>query len=461
MAKKQRTLRFEMPFAMGEPSMVTPELGIARAQLRGRKNSFTMDVTLLDTPDHRLLRAGIVLAHRVIDGLGEWYLDAPGWEPWLPSKRTEKLGAAGDLPQEFAELVRPFRRHAPLGPVAALSCERREWILLGEQGEELATVRDDRLTMRRGGVTTARYREATVRPTDALGREARHHVVDAMLAAGGSVVDSFPTLTERIGPPATGLTDFRGPRPREKDASLEGFVSWLFSKRLDGIMRADLALRSHASEDMDLLREQLAELRREVRSLSFALEPHWREQMEANIEVVLGTLAQRSVSQLGDEYFSVLDMLVVAIRAPRLGDQSQQHAQEALLQQATRGLTILADRAAGLNLAVADDRWAATLLTATQMHALARTLRLLFGKRAKGLEAALEETRVLLRAAQMPPNLTEPHIDLEWDPVSAFQEGRHFERRRQEITSARRHFLDEWPALQQRIRAARRKGKKK
>ena len=116
--------------------------------------------------------------------------------------------------------------------------------------------------------------------------------------------------------------------------------------------------------------------------------------------------------------------------------------------------------AAGLNLAVADDRWAATLLTATQMHALARTLRLLFGKRAKGLEAALEETRVLLRAAQMPPNLTEPHIDLEWDPVSAFQEGRHFERRRQ-ITSARRHFLDEWPALQQRIRAARRKGKKK
>ncbi|GAA1391959.1 hypothetical protein [Luteococcus peritonei] len=455
MAKKQRTLRFEMPFTMGDPSLVTPELGIARAQLKGRKNSFAMDITLLDSPDHRLLRAGIVLAHRVIDGLGEWYLDAPGWGPWLPTRRTEKLGAAGDLPQEFAALVRPFRRHAPLGPVAAVGCQRREWQLLAEPDEQLATVRDDKLTIRRGGVTTARYREVTIRPEQAMTRAQRDHIVDAMLAAGGTPVEDFPSLAERIGAPATGLTDFRGPRPRDRDASLEGFVSWLFSKRLDGIMRADLQLRSGGSDDMDLLRAELADLRREVRSLSFALEPHWREQMEAGIEAVLGTLASRGIAQLGDEYFTVLDMLVVAIRAPRLGDQSQQHAQEALLQQATRGATILFDRAHGLNLAAADDRWAATLMSASQMHALARTLRLLFGKGAKRLEATLEEALALLRAAQMPPTLHEPHIDLDWDPVSAFQEGRHFERRRQEITAARRHFLEQWPDLEKRIRKAR------
>ncbi len=32
-----------------------------------------------------------------------------------------------DLPQEFADLVMPFRRRATLGPVAALTCERREF----------------------------------------------------------------------------------------------------------------------------------------------------------------------------------------------------------------------------------------------------------------------------------------------------------------------------------------------
>lgn len=458
MAKRQRVLRFEMPYAMNDPILLNPQLGIHRVHQRGGgKGRSSREVTLLDTPDHRLLRAGIVLAHRVVDGLGEWYLDAPGWGPWLPTRRTEALGAAGDLPEAFADLVRPFRRHAPLGPVAALTSTRQEWQLADEQGVALGRVRDDKLSIRRGGVTTARYREVTLIAQAELTREQRNFVVEALLGVGGTRVEEFPTLVERIGAPATGLTDFRGPHELAQNATLESFVSWVFGHRLDGIMRADLSLRSGETDDMDLLRNQLAELRREVRSLSFALEPHWREQMEADIDVVLAGLAGRSARQLGDEYFTVLDHLVVAIRAPRLGDMSQQQARELLVQQSVKGITILFDRARGLNLSSPDDRWLATLASAQQMHAVARTNRLLFRKRARRMEESLEETIALLRASQMPHNLTEPHIELDWDPVTAFQEGRRFERRRNEIASSRRHFVEAWPGLEERIRKSRKK----
>ncbi|WP_231359979.1 hypothetical protein, partial [Escherichia coli] len=88
--------------------------------------SFTSDITLLDSTDRRLLRAGVVLAHRVIEGIGEWYMDAPIWQPWLPVDHSVALGMAGDLPRDYICLIKPFLRGVPLAPVAALTCQRVE-----------------------------------------------------------------------------------------------------------------------------------------------------------------------------------------------------------------------------------------------------------------------------------------------------------------------------------------------
>ncbi|MFZ2259668.1 MAG: hypothetical protein WAV52_02835 [Luteococcus japonicus] len=460
MAKKQRSLRFEMPFAMTDPVLVNPEVGITHASRRGSKHSFTTDTTLLDSPDHRLLRAGIVLAHRVTNGLGEWYLDAPGWGPWLPSDRAEPLGAAGDLPEEFASLVRPFRRSAALGPVAAINNRRVEWNLLGTDGVTLARVRDEQLELRRGGLVTARFREITVLPRQEMARPQIDHVVEALLASGGAQVERFPVLVERIGAPATGLTDFRGPLTRGDDMSLEGFVSWLFARRLDAVMRADLTLRSGQSDDMDLLRHELAEYRGEVRSLAFALEPAWRELLEHELDLVLNGLASRTVHQLGDEYFDVLDSLVMGARAPKLGNLSQQRALTVLRQQATSVASILFDRARSLTMTSHEDRWQGTLAAAQQMTTLAHTNRVLFGKQAKRLEESLGEVVEQLRLAQMPPGVGEPSVDLEWDPVTAFQEGRRYERRRQECTTARRAFIEQWSEHERRMRKVQQKAEK-
>ena len=61
-------------------------------------------------------------------------------------------------------MIRPLRRRATLGPVAALICDRREFALRDDEGTTLALLRDDKVTVRRGGLTTARYREVLITP---------------------------------------------------------------------------------------------------------------------------------------------------------------------------------------------------------------------------------------------------------------------------------------------------------
>lgn len=457
MASKSRVLRFALPYGATNPVVVNPELGLDKVVRRGGGHTAATDVTLLDSSDHRLLRAGIVLAHRVSDGLGEWFLDAPGWQPWLPVEMVDQHGAVDELPVEMARLVHPFRRSAPLGPVAALGRRRTGWLLVDAEGGPVARLRDDQITIRRGGITTARYREVTAKLEPSATRAQRQHLCDAMLAIGGARVESFPSLPARIGPPATGLSDFRGPYELREDSTLEAFVGWLFARRLDRVMRADLTLRSGESTDMDLLREQLAGLRGELRSLSFALEPVWRERVEREIDLVLPTLASRSIDQLDEDYFDVIDSLVLGVRAPKLGNLSQHRAVEALDDQVVLGATILFDRAHSLTLASGDDRWAATLTSARQVAAMAHTAALLGEKRARKLEQRLDETISLLGHCQMPPGLDEPHLELDWDAATAFQEGRRFERGRQERMAWRRRFIETWPEVEKRLRKLRRK----
>ncbi|WP_420176851.1 hypothetical protein [Luteococcus sp. OSA5] len=448
MASKQNTLRFEMPFGVADPVLVKPELGLARAV---RRQAPTRAVTLLDTHDHRLLRSGVVLAHRVSGELGEWYLDAPDWQPWLPSKRREPLGASGDLPDELAGLVRPFRRRAPLGPAAALNQQRIRWSLLDADGNELARLRDQQTTVRRAGTATARYRQVTVR-CDALDADQRTFVADAFAASGGTRVEEFPGLRERIGAPATGLTDFRAPRELGAKESLEGFAGWIFANRLNSLMRTDLGLRSGLDDDMDLLREQLAELLDEVRSLAFALEPEWREQLEQELQTLLAQMANHTIHQLGDEYFDVIDSLVLAARAPKLGNQSNERARRAVRDQVIKLARIMFDRAQALTPDCPDARWEATLTAARQLSVLAHTGQLLFAKRARKMERALARVVEMLQASQMPPGVAQPRLDMNWDVATAFQEGRRYERRRAQCLAARQVFVEAWPDSERRLR---------
>ena len=120
---------YDMPYSAATPRLINPDLGLHHLVARaGHNAAYEISVTLLDAPDHRLIRSGVLLAHRVLDGRGEWYITAPDWQPLLPKDRIELMGHA-DLPEELADMIRPLRRRATLGPVAGLTCDRREFAL--------------------------------------------------------------------------------------------------------------------------------------------------------------------------------------------------------------------------------------------------------------------------------------------------------------------------------------------
>ena len=468
---RRRKLFFELPYSLDSPRLTNPLVGIDRVILRSDA-SFEMVVTLLDAPDQRLLRSGVMLAHRVVDGLGDWYLDAPNWQPWLPADHSEPLGAAGDLPEDLAELVRPFRRGAALGPVAAVSIVRKSYLFRGAEDVSLGAVRDESVTIRRNGLITGRFREVTLIPSPAMTGAQRRFLTDSLTMVGGIPVDTFPDLVTKLGAPATGLTDF--PEPREWDAkvSLETFVSQVFAARLQDIVRADLALR--ASELAHLVRSaddrgdasgtaaapppgirplisELEALHQMVASLASVLEPTWRAGLENDLGALIGQGWDRPVRSLDERYYSVLDRLIGAARAPQLGDLSNSQAAPVLRQQLEGGTRILMDRCQGLRATSADDAWEAALTATRHLLETTKGLGILFGKQSRRLAKHLRRLQGLLEPAQRVADWPAAEVMESWTAAEAFEAGRALQRAGDARDVARKRVVDQWPVVRRKI----------
>ena len=58
-----------MPYSAPAPRMINPAIGLHNLVARAGHNAgYDIDLTLFDAPDHRMIRRGVLLAHRVLDG---------------------------------------------------------------------------------------------------------------------------------------------------------------------------------------------------------------------------------------------------------------------------------------------------------------------------------------------------------------------------------------------------------
>lgn len=422
-SSQTRAMRFDLPY-QAEPPPLTGQGGttlVARPA-----TSHHIDVTVLDTPDDRLLRAGILLAHRVQDGVGTWYLAAPDWQPHLPTERVVPVDATADLPAEFTTLTRPFTRRAPVGPVANLDCERREY-RMRDDGIEVGVIRDERVTLRRDGVVVARYREATITPQEGFTARHRDLVGAAMEQVEAVRVEEFPTLQQRLGPPATGGTDFPRPRRgRKREMTLESFVTCLFADDLRAVVVALLT-------DPESLQGVFAEIRGHARGLASVLDPGWLHSLE---QLLLPS------GSPGSRALDVIDALVGAVRAPRLGDASREPAARLLLRRAERGARILSERCGCLTPQSPDREWEAARAAAEQLHASGAVAVQLQGKAGRRVMGHLTDVaRALDRCVAV--TIAGP---LEGMSVEeAFELGRQVERTSRRAAIEREVFVEQWP----------------
>lgn len=470
--------RFELPFTATTTALTNPELGLVSvAQRRGQHAAYRMDVTLLDAPDHRLIRAGILLAHRIVDGWGEWYLSAPRWVPLLPVERTEQMGHA-DLPESLANLVRPFRRGATLGPVAALTTDRVEYVLRGSARESLAILRNEAVTVRRGGVATARYREVTLTSSPAATAEQLQWLTDALLATGATAVDDFPPVAARLGAPATGLTDLPDPRPWDRRSALEESVSSIFAGALLEVTRADLACRTGRANSGRKLIKRLRAVTHQVGGLSAVLDGRWAAELRADLAWTVRALplagdtadSPDTTSEVaggtgidlgklnGERYLSILDRLAQATRSPKLGDSSRLPTgtvMKRLRRDAAAGFAAACERlSAAVPVGVAeeeqtfaqrrvDSRWRGARVAAEHFLDVTRVLPDQ-GKQTKQLRRRLRSVVELLDdCVGLDPERSFAGVEA-LSSAEAFDAGREFERAWAAQTAAREAFLARW-----------------
>jgi len=449
MAKKRRrreVLRLDVPFSSPSPNLTSAAVGLPRAVRRMAAASVT-DATILDASDGRLLRDGVILAHRISGGVGEWFLAAPRWAPALPEERVEPVDGSGDLPAAFPVLLRPLLRRGVLGPIAAMSSERDEWSLRDAAGEVAAHVVDEKVTIRRSGIATARYREVTITPTRALTGQQRAFLLSAARSVNATVLDSPPSLQQRLGAPATGLTNIPVPEPVRSDATLEEFTTEVFAGHLRAILLADLSRRSGDLSDIGGVNAALWSFGRDLRGLAPVLEPGWRR----SVEELLRGLPFENPGDLESPVLDVLDALVGSVSAPRLGDLSQRPAARVLFERAEQATLILADRCRALEVSSPDERWQAALRAAEQLDVAVAVAEPLFPGVLGRLADQLGDLIADLRAGASASVGSEPELD-GLSAAQAFQLGIDTERRRSGARERRAAFIERWP---ERVIAAR------
>lgn len=459
MAKRDRQpdrapRRYEVPFGVQGLPLANAELGIGKLQTRPSPHSYAATITIVDAPDHRLVRAGVLLAHRVIGGVGEWYLSAPAWQPYLPAEDVEAQGG-DDVPERFADITLPFRRRAALGPVATITYKRVEYIVGGTDDRPLATLCDERGTIRRGGLATARFRQATLTPLE--GEPEQVAAIDeALQVVGGQRVAEFPTLAQRMGTPATGLSDFPAPRELDPDSTLEMFVGGLIGWHLHALMLADVAVRPAGSEaDPEPVRAALRELAADLEGLRGCLDQAWLDELEADIAWVCDPPEGTSLSvRLGERYLGIIDRLVRAARAPKVGALALRPAGSVLAQQAQEACVALADAGAALHSYSPDEDWAAFASRLQRAESTAAVAWHLFPKQARRLRKQLDKIRAAATVAIHQPEQRDPDGVDAMTPAEAFEAGRACERALHEREGARVAFCAAWPKRRRKLLAA-------
>ena len=453
---------YDLPYSAAAPRLINPDLGLHNLVARaGHNAAYEIDVTLLDAPDHRLIRSGVLLAHRVLDGRGEWYLTAPDWQPLLPKDRTELMGHV-DLPDDFADLLRPLRRRGTLGPVAALNCDRREFALRDDQSNTLALLRDDKVTVRRGGLTTARYREVMITPVGpGLNDEQDAWLDRAFVLAGATYVPRFPRLVTRLGAPATGPTDLPLPEPFDADGPFKKFVSQLLALRLRRIVEADLAFRGNDQGAIGRLADEAARLRDELRGLSAVLDEEWVEDLYDELGWISLDSApsdsegrERLAGRLHSErYLTVLERLVGAVRAPKLAELRVEPTRDVLTQLIASSMARLRRTADALTIESVAEEWTEAWREMGRLHLVLDVAGQVLPDEPTRLESKLEAASRLL--AQVHDDRTSESTAMlmvaDLTPELAFLAGRDFERETDKAQRSRRDFVREWSKVAKKL----------
>jgi len=168
-----------------------------------------LQATYFDTPDLRLARSGASLRFRNDDG---WTVKLPvSSDVALVRSELRLDGEAGDPPDAAVDLVQAIIRDAPLQQAARLNTARHRVVLRDRDGEQLAELVDDEVSVLDGARLAARFRELEVEFTDAAPDDLVERVAERLRSAGAGEPEHIPKIVRALGPRALDPPDLAEP----------------------------------------------------------------------------------------------------------------------------------------------------------------------------------------------------------------------------------------------------------
>ena len=334
-----------------------------------------LDATYYDTRDLRLARAGVSLRHRVGDD-PPWTVKLPEGEagPVMSRREIPFAGPAGTVPPDAERLVRAYSRGEPLEAVARLKTERAR-VALNVNGEAVAEIADDEVSVYHGRRLASRFREVEVEVEDDAPGRLLPAVIERLREAGAGEPDNTPKVVRALGPRA--LEPLPGTVSAVRsDSNMGEVVRASVGNALARVVAHDPGVRlGDDPEDIHQARVGTRRLRSDLRTFRPLLDPGWvaglreeagwyaallgdvrdtevlMERLEhqaqslakedaANVAAIVGRLAkEREAARVrlleamdGPRYTALLDRLTDAAAEPQFaeGDGAREPASDAL-----------------------------------------------------------------------------------------------------------------------------------
>jgi CHAD domain-containing protein len=232
--------------------------------------------TYYDTPDLRLARHGVTLRNRTGEGDDEaWTVKLPVGDG-IADGRDEVTfpGGGRAVPPAAADLVKAFTRSAALTPVARLRTRRRRWRLHGPNGNELAELVDDRVSVLQRGRVADRFREIEIEGRG-IDRDALERIAGIVARDGVEPAEQIPKLVRALGTRATAPPDVVVPdRIRSRDPAAVA-VRAAIARGVRRIVLNDPRTRLGEMEPLHQMRVGTRRLRSDLRTFRDLVDPDW------------------------------------------------------------------------------------------------------------------------------------------------------------------------------------------
>jgi len=266
-----------------EAKLVAPP-GLAIPDLKGLVPGATatvlpverLDATYYDTADLRLARGGITVRHRGGESGPPWTVKLPEDDTGSDLVRREIRfeGPVDQVPNAAADLVLASTRALALEPVASLTTVRRPVEIRDREGEVLAEVVDDTVSVSHNQNPTGWFREVEVElhTTGSKGSRLLNAAVSRLIGAGCEAEPAIPKLVRALGEPATRPADVVVPS-MPRGATVIDLVRYTTARSVAQIIYHDPGARlGDDPEDVHKLRVAARRLRSDLHSFAAALD---------------------------------------------------------------------------------------------------------------------------------------------------------------------------------------------